>query len=286
MISRVYVEITNLCNLRCNFCPGTSRPLMAMRTDDFETAARKLRTLTQYIYLHVMGEPLLHPELDRILDICTRLEFKVCLTTNGLLLPQRLELLLACPSLYKVSVSLHSYEGNRMAMSLEEYVTGCVRSCQALAERGVNCTLRLWNRGTPQALNPEIERILGRLTGRNTACLPRDMAGNRRLAPHIYIQEDERFYWPGDQRNDGPDAQYCYGLRRQLAVLCDGTVVPCCLDGEGRLALGNILRQRLEDILESSRAKRIRRGFDCRKPAEELCRRCNYAKRFNSSQIK
>ena len=98
----------------------------------------------------------------------------------------------------------------------------------------------------------------------------------------IYIQKDEHFYWPGDENNDCPDdTQYCYGLRRQLGVLCDGTVIPCCLDSEGRLALGNIFHQSLDYILNTPRAQRIRRGFDCREPAEALCRRCHYASRFN-----
>ena len=146
-------------------------------------------------------------------------------------------------------------------MPLEDYVTGCLRSCQKLAAAGVNCTLRLWNSGMPQALNPEIERILGELTGQNTAHLPEDMLHNRRLAPRIYIQKDEHFYWPGDENNDCPDdTQYCYGLRRQLGVLCDGTVIPCCLDSEGRLALGNIFHQSLDYILHPPRAQRIRRG--------------------------
>ena len=283
MMNRVYVEITNICNLHCDFCPGTTRPLMAMRTDDFESAARQLRRVSEYIYLHVMGEPLLHPELGKILDTCARLEFKVCLTTNGLLLPRRVEVLRACPSLDRVAVSLHAYEGNRrMDTTLEQYVTGCAESCLTLAEGGVNCTLRLWNRGAPTALNPEIQRILGGAIGCDMANLPKDRLGNRRLAPHLYLQEADRFLWPGDSSNDGPDAQSCYGLRRQLAVLCDGTVVPCCLDSEGRLALGNIYRQPLEDILSSSRAQRIRKGFENRSPAEVLCRRCNYAMRFNA----
>ena len=161
-IQRAYVEITNLCNLHCDFCAGHHRPLMAMRTDDFAVAAKKLRAVTQYIYLHVMGEPLLHPELGKILDTCAQLDFRVCITTNGTLLPKKLDILLACPALHKVAVSLHSFEGNHLNVPLEDYVTGCLRSCQKLAAAGVNCTLRLWNSGMPQALNPEIERITAR----------------------------------------------------------------------------------------------------------------------------
>ena len=113
MFNRAYIEITNLCNFHCDFCPGTTRPPMAMRLSDFRTAAEKLRPLTDYLYLHVMGEPLLHPDLDKVLAICRELGFKTCITTNGLLLPKKLDILRDAPALHKLSISLHSYESNR-----------------------------------------------------------------------------------------------------------------------------------------------------------------------------
>ena len=74
--------------------------------------------------------------------------------------------------------------------------------------------------------------------------------------------------------------EFCHGLRQQIAVLCDGTVVPCCLDSEGQLALGNLFSQPLEEILASPRARAIVDGFSRRTPSEALCRRCGYARRF------
>ena len=150
-----------------------------------------------------------------------------------------------------------------------------------MGQRGTVCTLRLWNKGAEPQLNGEIERILGELAGVDTRLLPRDSVGNRRLMYRTYIEEAQRFRWPGDPEYTGPDAEYCYGLRKQIAVLCDGTVVPCCLDGQGRLKLGNIFFQRMDEILGSHRAVCIRQGFDRRQPYEELCRRCGYAARFN-----
>ena len=112
MFNRAYVEITNVCNLACSFCPGTRRPAGYMRPEDFRLLAEKLRGHTAYLYLHVTGEPLLHPQLTEILRICTELDYRVCLTTNGTLLPEQLPLLRDCSALHKVSVSLHSFEGN------------------------------------------------------------------------------------------------------------------------------------------------------------------------------
>lgn len=109
MFSRMYLEITTCCNLSCSFCPGTKRPAAFLSPEDFRTLAAKLRPYGQYLYLHVMGEPLLHPDLDKVLAICRELGFKTCMTTNGLLLPKKLDILRDAPALHKLSISLHSY---------------------------------------------------------------------------------------------------------------------------------------------------------------------------------
>ena len=72
----------------------------------------------------------------------------------------------------------------------------------------------------------------------------------------------------------------CIRDREQLAVLSDGTVVPCCLDHEGDIPLGNLLERDLEDILRGPRARALYDGFSRRRPSEALCRRCGYARRF------
>ena len=280
MFDRAYLEITDVCNLSCAFCPGTARPPQFITLPAFSRLAEKLRPCTGYLYLHVLGEPLLHPELADILRRCRQLDFRVCLTTNGTLLTEKLPVLLSSPALHKVSISLHSFEGNGRDAGLAAYLSQCWEACTALTEQGVLCALRLWNEGGADALNGAICRWLSGELGQDVAALPTDRKGNRRLREHIYLEPGEKFDWPH------PDAaergtQFCYGLRRQIAVLCDGTVVPCCLDGEGRMALGNLLEQELADILSSPRARAIADGFDRRRPAEALCRRCGYALRFN-----
>lgn len=279
MFSRIYLEITNCCNLSCAFCPGMRRARRMLPAEEFRLLAGKLRPWTDYLYLHVLGEPLLHPQLAEILASAVELGFRVCLVTNGTLLAQRLDTLLAAPALHKLSVSLHSFEANDAPMPLETYLAAVWDGCARLAERGVLCALRLWNEGGLEEKNAEILRYLERRCGRRIADIPADRRRNRTLRPNLFLEHAEKFDWPA------PGAplrrvEFCHGLRRQLAVLCDGTVVPCCLDGEGELALGNLFRQELEDILRGERAAAIHAGFDARRPVEELCRRCGYAERF------
>ena len=279
MRNRVYIEITNRCNLTCDFCHGTKRPLGTMPPEDFRRIAEKLRGETSYLYLHVLGEPLLHPQLKELLAIAGELGFRVCLVTNGTLLHKRRGELLAAKSLHKVSVSLHSFEGNGGAGDLPAYLQQVWEVCLPLSERGVLCALRLWNEGTAPRLNGAVEAFLSQRIGRDVESLPRDARGNRTLRPNLFLERAERFGWP-DLNAPESGANFCHGFTRQLAVLWDGTVTPCCLDSEGDIPLGNLLSQPLEEILQGERAAAMAAGFAARKPTEELCRRCGYARRF------
>ena len=279
MFQRAYVEITNVCNLRCAFCPGTRRAPRFMSPEEFRLLAGKLRPYTGYLYLHVLGEPLLHPDLSELLGIARELDFRVCLTTNGTLLPRQLAVLESAPALHKLSVSLHSFEANESKMSMEDYLGGVWDSCTALASRGVLCALRLWNAGGLEAENDKILQFLSNKIEKSVDMLPTDRRGNRTLLSHIFLERAEKFDWPSLEAPE-MGVEFCHGLRRQIAVLCDGTVVPCCLDGEGSIPLGNLLEQEMEEILSSRRVKNIQEGFARRQPCEELCRRCGYATRF------
>ena len=279
MRNRVYIEITNRCNLACDFCHGTKRPLGTMPPEDFRRIAEKLRGETSYLYLHVLGEPLLHPQLKELLAIAGELGFRVCLVTNGTLLHKRREELLAAKSLHKVSVSLHSFEGNGGAGDLPAYLQQVWDVCLPLSERGVLCALRLWNEGTAPRLNSAVEAFLSQRIGRDVESLPRDARGNRTLRPNLFLERAERFGWP-DLNAPESGANFCHGFTRQLAVLWDGTVTPCCLDSEGDIPLGNLLSQPLEEILQGERAAAMAAGIAARKRTEELCRRCGYARRF------
>ena len=279
MFKRAYVEITNICNLRCAFCPGTKRPERFMPPEEFRILARRLRPHTGFLYLHVMGEPLLHPQLGELLEIGAAEGFRICLTTNGILLEQRHQLLLSAPVLHKLSVSLHSMEGNN-AGALGGYLTGVWESVQALSRAGIICALRLWNIGGQETRNGEILSFLGDRLGTHPLDLPQLRRGSWKLGQRLYLEQAEKFDWP---ELEGPEraAGFCLGLRDQVAVLVDGTVTPCCLDHEGDIPLGNLLAEELEGILSSPRARAVCDGFSQRRPSEELCRRCGFAERFN-----
>ena len=274
-LKKAYLEITNVCNLACSFCPGTRREKHFMSPEDFSLLAGRLRPYTDYLYLHLMGEPLLHPELEEILRRAGELGFKVIITTNGTLLSKRGELLLASPGVHKVNVSLQSFEANP-AGELESYVSACAAFAKAAGEAGKLCVLRLWNQKGLDSLNEQIEALL-------LQTFPKpwpESRGSLCLADKVYLEPGERFDWPDMDAEDRGEDCFCYGLRDQVGVLCDGTVVPCCLDHQGDIPLGDLFRQELYEIMSTERARDIYEGFSRRRATEPLCRRCGYARRF------
>ena len=273
--NKVYLEISNLCNLRCAFCPGTKRAPHRMTEAEFSALLPKIRPFSDYLYFHLMGEPLCHPLLARFLELAGQAGFKVILTTNGTLLPKMQEVLLHAPALHKVNISLHAFEANDLAVPFSEYLRGCFAFGKA-AEGKCIISYRLWNGGGADELNGQILDAMAEY-------FPRPWAEERRgprLGQKIYLEYGDKFDWPDLSAADNGERVFCYGLRDQIGVLCDGTVVPCCLDHEGDLALGNLHETTMDAILETDRAKAIFEGFRKGKAAEELCRRCGYATRF------
>ena len=272
--TRAYVEITNICNMHCSFCHGHSRAPRRMSVEEFSHVLGELEGKIQFVYYHLMGEPLTHPDLPAMIRMANARGFRSVITTNGTLLQRRGgELIAAMP--HKVSISLHSFEeGGEDAM--HKYLSEVADFAEEAAEAGIIVVFRLWNRGCDGGQNERIEAFLrARLPG-DWAISPR----GARIREKLYMEWGDRFIWPDKDAPDGGNAVYCYGLGNQFGILCDGTVVPCCLDSDGVINLGNVFREPLADILSSERAIAIREGFTCRRATEDLCRRCSYARRF------
>ena len=274
MYSRVYVEITNSCNRNCSFCHGHSRKAGRMIPEQFARVLEQLEGKTNYIYYHLMGEPLLHPLLPEFLQMAAQRGFRSVITTNGTLLESRGAALLENP-VHKVSVSLHSFEQDSME-TFQAYLSQVADFAGRAAAAGVIVSLRLWNRGYDAGRN---DFAVDYLQSRFSDPWEANSRGFR-LRDRLFLEWGDRFQWPDKNAPDQGSEVFCYGMRDQFGILCDGTVVPCCLDSDGVIALGNIFTEELEEILASPRARAMAEGFACRKATEDLCRRCGYARRF------
>lgn len=274
MYSRAYVEITNICNMHCSFCHGHSRLPRQMSREEFLRVLEQLSGKTNYVYYHLMGEPLTHPLLPEFLQLSAQHGFRSVITTNGTLLHKRgIEILGA--GIHKVNISLHSFEDGTEAQ-FSQYIANVADFSQTAVNRNVLVSLRLWNRGAENTCNDQILALLRR----HFPDLWTENSRGYRLRDRLFLEWDDRFDWPDSQANDMGNQVFCYGLRNHFGILCDGTVVPCCLDSDGAIPLGNVFREELSDILDSPRANAMVDGFSCRTATEDLCRRCGYARRF------
>lgn len=274
MYSRVYIEITNICNMSCSFCHGHNRSKRFMTADEFEHILHSLKGRTKYIYYHLMGEPLLHPLLPVFLKKANEMGFRSVITTNGTLLKKRGDELLSC-GVHKINISLHSFEGDD-ENAREAYLNEIIRFCHSASKAGIIVVLRLWNKGFDGGGNDKITELL-----KNS--LEGEWAENTkglRIRNKLHIEWGNRFEWPDKSAPIQGDEVFCYGLRDHFGILCDGTVVPCCLDSDGTINLGNIFTQNIGSILSSPKAQAMCEGFENRKAVMDLCRRCGYARRF------
>ena len=295
-MKNIYVEITNICNLSCEFCPGHTRPKKVMTPEEFGLIAQKIRGRTENLFLHVMGEPLLHPRLHKMLEIADGVGAKLKLTTNGTLIKEKLPLLASCPALHTVSISLHSLGANGEDATEEKrmgkYLADCFDAASQLAFAGKYVVFRLWNieEGMSQQDIRFNESILRKIEEYfSSADSPWvDTHRGKRIADHVFLEWGEKFEWPDLEKNSedsdcGKDPRIrrknCYALRAQIAVLADGTVVPCCLDRNGDIPLGNLLTEDLDHILNSARAVRMKAALENHKFIEPLCFTCGFKRK-------
>lgn len=282
---KVYIETTNICNLSCNFCPKTSRKLSFMDEKSFKYIIKSVRPYTDHVYFHLMGEPFLNANLKRFLEISRENELKVNITTNGTLLNNVKDVLLNAPALRQINISLHSFEANNQGVDFNEYIDTIIHFVKEITEKtNVICSLRLWNLDTRYTasnnMNIDILKLL-----ENEFNLDCDLKEKLReknsfkLKNNVYISMGEKFKWPSLKVEELGERAFCYGLRDQIGILVDGTVVPCCLDSEGSIPLGNVFEEKLEDILNSKRAQDIYDGFSSRNAVEDLCKRCGFINR-------
>lgn len=285
VLKRVYIEILNRCNLHCSFCSPATRPARTMSIAEFDRLAAAIKPHCDYIYLHVKGEPLLHPELPAILQCAADRQLQVNLTTNGLLLPQYAALLADSPALRQVNLSLHGYTAATHG-DLATWLDKLCSFAKVAAARGKFTVFRFWTLDKLHTPDPDGLLILALLAQRfgypdNLAVV----AAKKRsvtLMPHIFVSFEQQFEWPSLQNRDYGECGSCYGSRTMVGILADGTVVPCCLDSEGVCALGNALVTPLCDILQGDRRAAMSAAFANRQVAEPICRHCGYRTRFGT----
>jgi len=276
---KIYIEITNCCNLSCSFCSINDREKKMMSLEEFETILKKIDNYTDYIYLHVKGEPLLHPNLNEILRLCIKYNKQVNITTNGTLLKQRKDIL-KNNCIRQLNISLHS-ENEK-----EHYLDEIFDVVEQLSEEKA-IVYRFWtlnNLNFNKKSTEIVEKIIDKYSLSPEIVNKIYSDENIKIKDNIYISKDNQFIWP-DLTNDYYQQEgYCHALKSHIAILVDGTVIPCCLDSDGIINLGNIFKEDLQYILNKERTKNIRENFNNRRAVEELCKHCSFKSKFDKTK--
>ncbi|MCC2679548.1 MAG: hypothetical protein K0R29_2124 [Pseudobdellovibrio sp.] len=259
-----------------------------MSPENFRKIATQAKPMTRQVCLHLMGEPLAHPQFAEIMQICDELGLRIFLTTNGTLIRRHSEALLKWKSLDQINFSVHSYFANPEKLSLTDYLNPVLEFCDKAYKNEAKfyINLRLWNLEKTNLQKDQNTRVFSILNERYNLNINENVDilahKSKKLRPNLYIHFDTEFVWPSLNQTVRSEAGTCYGLRKQLAVHANGDVVPCCLDKETVLKLGNIHEAPIDSILKSKRATDIRKGFENHQLVEDLCRKCQYADRFKN----
>jgi radical SAM protein with 4Fe4S-binding SPASM domain len=261
MFKKIYLEITNNCNLDCSFCVKNKRNKKFIALNDFEEVLSKIKGYTKYLYFHIMGEPLLHPQINELIDMASK-DFFVNITTNGYLI-KKIE---DNDNIRQINISLHSFH-EKYKKTLNEYLENIFEVTDKLLSKGTIVKYRMW----VDSVNKT--EVINKLEEKYGTKIDNDSV---KLAHDVYYEVEQEFIWPSMDNNYYSKTGSCRALRDHLGILVDGTIVPCCLDSEGIIKLGNIYKNEINDIINSDLFKEMKQGFLDNKKIHELCRKCNF----------
>jgi radical SAM protein with 4Fe4S-binding SPASM domain len=264
LFKKIYIEITNICNLDCLFCPKNNRPTQFMEVNAFKQILNKVKPFTKYLYFHLMGEPLMHPEINKLIDLAST-DFKVNITTNGYLINRIKD----NNHIHQINISLHSYDP-KYQISLVKYLDNIFETVDVLLTKNTIVNLRFWTN------NKYEQDILKYITKKYQT----KINGNTKIKANLFFNYDQEFIWPDIKNNYQNANGSCQGLRTHIGILVDGSIVPCCLDYNGSLTLGNIFKDDLINVLHNERASTMRNGFLNNKKIEKMCQHCNFYDRI------
>ena len=284
MFSKIYIEITNVCNLNCDFCPQTNRQKGFMSLEQFEEIIKKIKSYTKLVCLHVKGEPLIHKDLKNMLEILEKYNLKTNITTNGTLIKENLEVLKQAKSIRQINFSIHSSTQNKKTN--KKYLQNIFTSTEEL--KNLIISYRLWNLKTlnDNECNKNIIKEIENYYKIND--LTEKMAKNEflKLRENLFINQDIEFTWPNLKNDTIIEKGRCLALKEQIAILVDGTVVPCCLDNNGDIKLGNIFQETMEEILNKPKSIEIKKNFENSIISCQLCKTCGFLKKLENKRKK
>lgn len=263
-LKKIYIETTNLCNLNCDFCIKNRRKKEIMTIQNFKIILSKIKNYTNYIYLHILGEPLLNPKLNEFILLASNEGFNINITTNGYLIDKIKD----NKNIRQVNISLHSFDV-KYNVELKKYLNNIFDSVEELIKNDTYVSLRLWVK------NKYSEDIINEVNNYYKV----NITKNTKIKENLFFNFEKQFIWPDLNNSYYNESGKCYGLTDHIGILVDGTIVPCCLDTLGIINLGNIFKEEIDEILNKKTVIKMIEGFKNNKKEMELCKHCNFLER-------
>ena len=261
---KIYIETTNLCNLNCDFCIKNRRKKEIMTIQNFKIILSKIKNYTNYIYLHILGEPLLNPKLNEFILLASNEGFNINITTNGYLIDKIKD----NKNIRQVNISLHSFDV-KYNVELKKYLNNIFDSVEELIKNDTYVSLRLWVK------NKYSEDIINEVNNYYKV----NITKNTKIKENLFFNFEKQFIWPDLNNSYYNKSGKCYGLTDHIGILVDGTIVPCCLDTIGIINLGNIFKEEIDEILNKKTVIKMIEKFKNNKKEMELCKHCNFLER-------
>ncbi len=280
---RIYIELTNVCGLKCSFCPSKNLPNTNMSLEFFEEIIQQSKAFTKEIACHVVGDPLTLSKLSEYLDIIHKYKMKAILTTSGYFMKKQTFETLFHPAVKQINISLNAFNKNDTTLSFEQYIRPILRLCheKVAQEKELFINLRMWNLDEAMSEESFNQEVFSKLEESFSVKLEYKGAKESiRLDNKVLLHFDNYFEWPS-LKNPNYGHGTCQGLSSHIGILANGDVIPCCLDNEAVMKLGSLKTETLDNIVHGRRARAMRNGFKEAYCSEELCQKCSYKSRFN-----
>ncbi|MCQ2852436.1 SPASM domain-containing protein [Helicobacter pylori] len=277
LFKKIYIELSDICGLQCSFCPNPKNIRGVMPLELFEKICKEAAPLTPIITLHVLGDPCKLKNLNRYLNAAKRFSLKVDLVTSGAYL-HNFETLLQ-DAIYQISISLDAGLDNHNKLNQHRYIQKILEFCRYKCEKNSEVFLNL--RIQDSTLEKHQNLIKPFLESFECVSLETLKSQDRaRLFKKSFLNIQKTFKWPNlnaqNPLNQESKIPYCYGLIKQIAILSNGVVVPCCMDTQAHINLGDLNHTPLKDVLNSQKAMAIKTHFLKGEALEPLCQNCSY----------
>lgn len=264
-LKKIYLEITNKCNLSCSFCIKNKKKITSITLDNYKYIIDKIKPYTKELYLHILGEPLMHPDINYFIDYATNAGLMVNITTNGYLINNIKD----NHNIHRLNISLHSYH-EKYNIHLEDYLNNIFNVVDSIRDKAY-VSLRLWVKDN------HTSSIIAYLNNRYHTDISSVLNNQKiKITNNLLIDTFHCFIWPDLNNSYYCDKGTCRGLIDHIGILSDGTIVPCCLDTTGVLNLGNIYQDNIPDIYKKPFVKEMIQGFKENKKIAELCKHCHF----------